>query len=93
MLLCELPPVELVNNQGCSVESLEEHETDNMYMENSDEDICSSDLTTCVHDTETASGTENKMEEPPPSPPALMMLLQNIMDNTSTVHEQTKLKF
>ena len=56
---------------------------------NSDEYICSSDLTTCVHDTETASGTENKMEEPPPPPPALMMLLQNIMDNTNTVHEQT----
>ena len=58
-----------------SVESSEENETENMYMENTDEDICSSDLTTCVHDTETASGTENKMEEPPAPPPALIMLL------------------
>ena len=77
-----------------SVESSEDNEIDTIYMENSEEDICSSDLTTCVPDTLTeltTSCTENKMEESPPPPPALMMLLQNIMDNTDTVHQQTKL--
>ena len=76
-----------------SVESSEDKEIDTKYMDNS-EDICSSDLTTGVSDTLTelsTSGTEKKMEEPPPPPPALMMLLQNIMDNTDAVHQQTKL--
>ena len=73
-----------------------------MYMDNSQEDVCPSDLTTCIDDTDThteptVSETFYKMEDPPPPPPppppALMRLLQNIMDNTSTVHEQTKFAF
>ena len=65
-------------------------------MDNSQEDLCPSDLNTCIDDNDThteptVSETFYKMEDPPPPPPALMMLLQNIMDTTSTVREQTKL--
>ena len=79
-----------------SVGSSDESETGSVHMDNSQEDVCPSDLTTCIDDTDThteptVSETFYKMEEPPPPPPALMMLLQNIMDTTSTVREQTKL--